>query len=92
MGNLMTNAQEISFSDDVAETIFSYLRERFPALSDCDANTPLLENGVLDSLGFLELMMFLSERFGIELTDGDFDPSVLGTPGQLADFVRQASR
>ncbi len=85
-------AVSVTRQDDVDASVYSYLQWRFPALEGCSEDTPLIEGGALDSLGFLELMMFLSEHFGIELSDADFDPSVLGTPGQLIAFVRQARR
>jgi len=66
-----------------------YLRDRFPALANVEATTPLLQSGAVDSLGFLELMTFLSEEFGITLEDEDFDAANLETPGKLADFVER---
>ena len=72
---------------DILRTIRGYLRDRFPALADVEATTPLLQSGAIDSLGFLELMTFLSEEFGITLEDEDFDASNLETAGKLADFV-----
>ena len=72
---------------DILHTIRGYLRERFPALANVEATTPLLQSGAVDSLGFLELMTFLSERFDITLEDEDFDASNLETVDKLADFV-----
>ena len=74
---------------DILRTIRFYLRDRFPALIDVEATTPLLQSGAIDSLGFLELMTFLSEEFGITLEDEDFDASNLETAGKLADFVER---
>jgi acyl carrier protein len=74
---------------DILRTIHGYLRDRFPALADADATTSLLRSGAIDSLGFLELMTFLSEEFGITLEDEDFDAANLETPGKLADFVER---
>lgn len=81
-----------SVEDGVETEVYGYLRSRFPALANCDAQTPLIDSGALDSLGFLELMMFLSEKFGIELTDDDFDPANLGTPASIIAFVRRGAR
>ena len=36
---------------DILRTISGYLRDRFPALADVDATTPLLQSGAIDSLG-----------------------------------------
>lgn len=85
-------ALAMRIEDDIDTLVFSYLRARFPALADCTVDTPLIETGALDSLGFLELMMFLSEKFGIELTDDDFDPTNLETPGSIIAFVRRNAR
>jgi acyl carrier protein len=74
---------------DILRTISEYLRDRFPALADVDATTPLLQSGAIDSLGFLELMTYLGDEFGIVLEDEDFDASNLETAGKLADFVER---
>ncbi len=50
-------------------------------------STPLLQGGLLDSLGILQLTMFLSETLGIEVTDEDYVPENFETVGSLVDFV-----
>jgi acyl carrier protein len=77
---------------DVSETVYSYLSQRFPAHAPFAADTQLLEGGVIDSLGFLELMIFLGEGFGIILNDEHFTPENLGTPADLIAFVAQERR
>ncbi|MFK0382538.1 acyl carrier protein [Agrobacterium sp. NPDC090273] len=77
---------------DVADTIYDYLAQRFPASAPFSADTPLLEGGVIDSLGFLELMVFLGETFGILLEDEHFTPDNLGTPAELIAFVVREKR
>ena len=67
--------------------IYEYLSKRYPKVESWSADTSLLESGTIDSLGVLELMTFVSERFGIQLEDGDFDPGHLATPGHLVRFV-----
>lgn len=74
---------------EIDNVVYAYLMERFPKLADCDAETSLLESGAIDSLGILELMTFLSDRFGIDLDDGDFDPDNLATPGRLVRFITE---
>ncbi|TQN59520.1 acyl carrier protein [Agrobacterium tumefaciens] len=77
---------------DVAETVYSYLSQRFPAHAPFADDTQLLEGGAIDSLGFLELMIFLGEGFGIMLNDEHFTPENLGTPADLISFVMQERR
>jgi acyl carrier protein len=74
--------------DDIASIIETYLSARFPAFGLLDADTPLLSSGVIDSLGVLDLMMWLSEEFGIELGDEDFSADSIETPARLAAFVQ----
>lgn len=77
---------------EIEKEILGYLGSNFPALQNCTLDTPLIDSGALDSMGFLELMMFLGAKYGIELSDGDFDPSNLGTPGNIVDFVQRNIR
>ncbi|WFS70001.1 acyl carrier protein (plasmid) [Agrobacterium leguminum] len=49
--------------------------------------TPLLEGGIIDTLGFLDLMTFLSERFDIGLDDTHFEPDNQH-PGCAGAFCR----
>lgn len=76
---------------DVAEEISAFLRGRFPALANqpLSAETQLLASGAIDSLGILELVTFLDERFGIQLMDDDFDPANFETFGQLVAFAER---
>jgi acyl carrier protein len=71
--------------------IADYLRQRFPVLSGIsfDDATPLLSDGIIDSLGILDLAMFLGERLGIEISDEDFEPGNFQTFGQLLAFVER---
>lgn len=47
----------------------------------------LLELGVIDSTGILELIEFLEEHFGIEVSDSDTVPANLGSIASITDFV-----
>lgn len=83
----MTMLARVEQGNDIADAVYSYLSTRFPASSPFKENTPLLDGGDIDSLGFLELMVFLSEQFNIVLDDEHFDPANLGTPGDLIAFI-----
>ena len=47
----------------------------------------LLEKGILDSTGVLELIEFLEEQFGIEVSDTETVPANLGSISGLTRFV-----
>jgi acyl carrier protein len=47
----------------------------------------LVEGGIIDSTGLMELIEFLEEQFAIEVADEDTVPSNLDTLGNLTRFV-----
>jgi acyl carrier protein len=85
---MLHNATAASTPDIEAE-IYGYLDKRFPALAPVSPDTALLD-GAIDSLGFLELIMFLGERFNLSMEDDNFDFQELATPASLVNFVSRA--
>jgi acyl carrier protein len=72
-------------------TIRSFVMERFPEartrrLADDDS---LLESGVVDSLGILEFVTFLEERFSMALEDDDLTPEHFNSVAAIASFVER---
>jgi acyl carrier protein len=59
----------------------------FPMADDVS----LLEAGVVDSTGVLELIMFLEESFGVEVTDAEAVPANLDSVANIVAFVRRKS-
>ena len=58
-----------------------------------DASTPLFgELPELDSLGVVELIAALEDRFDIQVDDEDITGDVFETVGSLAAFVRSSRR
>jgi acyl carrier protein len=47
----------------------------------------LVEGGIIDSTGVMELIEFLESQFGIEVSDEDTVPSNLDTIANLTAFV-----
>jgi len=48
-----------------------------------------LEEGIVDSTGVLELVMFVEETFGITVDDEEILPENFDSVAQLAGYVRQ---
>ena len=76
---------------DVRSIVADFLKQRFPAFAGrpIDDATALLAGGAIDSLGILDLTAFLTEQFGIEVSDDDFDPDNFETFGRLIAFVER---
>jgi acyl carrier protein len=47
----------------------------------------LVEQGIIDSTGVLELIEFLESHFGIEVSEAETVPANLGSIARLARFV-----
>lgn len=48
---------------------------------------PLIENGVIDSLGILEVVQFIEREFGVEVADEDLVLDNFGTLDSIARLV-----
>jgi acyl carrier protein len=51
------------------------------------ADDSLLDKGVIDSTGVLEVVGFLDERFGIQVDDNELVPSNFDSIAKLTAFV-----
>jgi len=75
----------------VAQQVHTYVVENF-LLGDADgfdSSESLLEAGVIDSTGVLELVAFLEESFGIHVDDEDMIPENLDKITDIAKFVER---
>lgn len=48
-----------------------------------------LDNGIIDSLGVLELVSFIEERFGIEVKDEELIPENLDSIDNLLKYIKK---
>lgn len=62
---------------------FLYARPDFE-LSDDDA---LLGRGIVDSMGVMEVVVFLEEQYGLQVDDADITEENLGSMNAIASYV-----
>ncbi len=48
-----------------------------------------LENGIIDSMNVMELIMFVEENFGLEVADEDIVPDHFDSVNRIAAYVRR---
>jgi acyl carrier protein len=60
-----------------------------PDLLPLDNDLSLMEANILDSVAFLNLVLFLEERFGISVEDTELTRDNFETINIIAAFVRQ---
>lgn len=76
-------SQIISRLRDFVEENFLYMRPDFELKND----QSLMENGVVDSMGVMEMIQFLEEEFGVEVDDSEITEENLGSLDAIAGFV-----
>lgn len=75
----------------IEETVMAFLEKRlsgFGAAHDLSLDEPLLGRGVLDSIGMLQLIAHLEDRFDLVLADADFDPANFETIAAIVAFLK----
>jgi len=78
-------------ADDTAELIHGFIKQRFPLASskELTQELSLLDSGIVDSLGVLDLVGFIEEQFGIEAGDEDLVPENFDSIEALTRFVKE---
>ena len=76
-------------ADQIRERIREFIISNFfvanaPELSD---TASLLDAGIVDSTGVLEVVSFLEQEFDIEVADRELLPENLDSIGSIAQFV-----
>lgn len=85
----MKDTMDLRFNDVKSRTR-EYIKEAFLLGSgylDVPDDGSLLELGIIDSTGVLELMQFLCEQFGIEIQDEEILPENLDSLDNIGRFV-----
>ncbi|GAP13444.1 acyl carrier protein [Longilinea arvoryzae] len=52
-------------------------------------DTSFLENGIVDSMNVLELVMFVEQKFGVKVEDAEIVPDNFDSIAKLAAFIRR---
>ena len=77
----------------IRDKVRAYILENLLFTTDAsqlDDNASLLERGIIDSTGVLEIVMFLEEQFGIKVKDSDMLPENFDKVDSIARFVARS--
>ncbi|MCA9628801.1 MAG: acyl carrier protein [Myxococcales bacterium] len=75
---------------DIADKVRGFIKENFYAdASDLTDEASLLDMGIVDSTGILELVMFLETEFDIKVEDQEILPENLDSIANTVEFVKQ---
>ena len=79
--------------DAIRGKVRAYILENLLFTNDAsqlDDDASLLERGIIDSTGVLEIVMFLEEQFGIKVKDSDMLPENFDMVDSIARFVSRS--
>jgi acyl carrier protein len=81
----------MSSQSNPTDVIRSFVVQQFPAARKrvIDEKVRLLESGIVDSLGMLDLVSFLEKSFSIQIADEELTPENFATIASLTDFVKR---
>jgi acyl carrier protein len=77
--------------NDTKQRIRQFIIENFLFEEDDNLkeDTSFLENGIIDSTGVLELVMFIEETYGINVEDDEMVPENLDSISNIAEYVQR---
>jgi acyl carrier protein len=81
-------------SMQVKDEVRQYILKNYLFSTDASAlgdEVSLMQTGIIDSTGILELIMFLQEKFGIEVADEEMIPENLDSVEKIVAFVARKS-
>ena len=78
---------------EVQQRILQFIQARFPRAKkhNVDASSALLESGIIDSLGMLDVVSMLEKDFGIAVLDEELVRDNFQTIAHIAEFVSRKS-
>ena len=79
----MTRDEALSRLRSFVEDNFLYMRPDFELEND----QSLLGQGIVDSMGVMEMLQFLEDEFGVRVPEEDVTEEKIGTLGDIADYV-----
>ncbi len=86
--------KSISEATNLVEVVRKFIVQKFPLARrrSISADDNLLETGVIDSLGVLEIVTFLQEGFSLAVEDDELTPENFQSISSIAGFVGQRLR
>ena len=79
----------MSQTETLSTRVLAWVTEHFPLARERNLgmNDSLLESGIVDSLGTLDIVMFLEEEFGIQVEDDEMVADHFESAYSIAQYV-----
>lgn len=72
--------------------LIEFIQDNLVAADDTDVirdDTPLIEKGIVDSMGLMQIMGFVEERTGVRIPDDDVHPTNFATVTAITRLVER---
>jgi len=85
----MSERAAATSAEAIRDAIRAFVRRRFPmaVAAEVKDEESLLDSGIVDSLGILDLVAFLEETFGIRVGDEELSPENFDSIETVTRFV-----
>jgi acyl carrier protein len=77
----MTNYAELE------EKIGNYIEQNFPQGKKIEADTSLINSGIIDSMGIVEIIEHIETKYGIVVEDNEVDQKNFDSVSSIAHFI-----
>lgn len=72
---------------DIEVKLREYIKQS--AHADVASDTPLIEQGIIDSMGVMDLIAFIQSSFGVEFTDEDLTAENFQNIQAIAELIER---
>ncbi len=80
----------VAITDEgLTEEIYIYIKNGFNHSNDFDITTNIVKEGLVDSMGILELVSFLERRYRVEIAFEDITPDNFHNIGAIVQFIKK---
>lgn len=78
-------------NEEISKRLAEFIRQKFPLADgqDLAGDTSLLDSGIVDSMGVLDLVTFIEEQFAIVADDDDLVAENFESINALVSFVQE---
>ena len=76
---------------EIQAAVHQFVLEKFPSArtAELTVDGELLDRGIVDSMGVLEIILFVEARFGVAMEDEEMVPENFHSIPALADLVHR---
>lgn len=79
--------------DEVRVALLAFVTRSFVVNeTDVDRDRSLIDQGIIDSFGLVEITAFIAQHFGVEVREEDMTREAFGSLNKMAKFVARRMR